>query len=142
MNAINAFNTLLLPLPALPFNIGIKKLELSYAIEKIFTDLPTHKHKSDGIIFTSAIAPYKPGTCCKQIKWKPADENTVDFKLDKMGNEWVLLLWQGEDEYTKQGVLTLSEELKKEWELKPPHGCIIECRYSHDWPVLNSFICE
>ena len=38
-------------------------------------------HGNDGIIFTPAIDPYRPYTCPSLLKWKPANMNSVDFRL-------------------------------------------------------------
>ena len=38
-------------------------------------------HGNDGIIFTPARDPYRPYTCPALLKWKPANMNSVDFKL-------------------------------------------------------------
>lgn len=38
-------------------------------------------HGNDGIIFTPALDPYRPYTCPSLLKWKPANMNSVDFKL-------------------------------------------------------------
>lgn len=38
-------------------------------------------HKPDGLIFQPKLEPYKAGRCDDVLKWKPADENSVDFQL-------------------------------------------------------------
>ncbi|PVU90828.1 hypothetical protein BB559_004423 [Furculomyces boomerangus] len=44
----------------------VKKMELSYGLTKVLeVDIPNLKHKNDGLIFTSSIAPYATGTCNK-----------------------------------------------------------------------------
>lgn len=54
-------------------------MELAYGAYKILeVDIPRLKHKNDGLIFTSSVAGYKPGTydkmyvvrdmrCCLQL---------------------------------------------------------------------------
>ncbi|KAK4702619.1 mRNA guanylyltransferase, partial [Phenoliferia sp. Uapishka_3] len=65
-----------------PFEVKLKKQELSYGIEDVFkVHLPKLKHGNDGLIFTSAEAPYTPGTDRKILKWKPPSENSIDFLL-------------------------------------------------------------
>ncbi|GAA5884757.1 hypothetical protein JCM6882_005380 [Rhodosporidiobolus microsporus] len=65
-----------------PFEVVLKKQELSYGIEAVFRDhVPKLMHGNDGLIFTSAEAPYTPGTDPKILKWKPPSENSIDFFL-------------------------------------------------------------
>ncbi|GAA5927103.1 hypothetical protein JCM1841_006048, partial [Sporobolomyces salmonicolor] len=65
-----------------PFEVVLKKQELSYGIEAVFRDhVPALMHGNDGLIFTSAEAPYTPGTDPKILKWKPPSENSIDFLL-------------------------------------------------------------
>lgn len=81
----------------------LKPQELSYGIEAVFKEhLPRLQHGNDGLIFTSAQAPYTPGTDRKmfcppppplhiprtdpllrtcRLKWKPPSENSIDFLL-------------------------------------------------------------
>ncbi|KAJ1662552.1 Dcp1p-Dcp2p decapping enzyme complex alpha subunit [Coemansia sp. RSA 1813] len=67
---------------ALPFLAEMKHFERSYGVTRLYdTVIPTLKHKSDGLIFTSINAPYTAGTCDSIFKWKPSNENSVDFKV-------------------------------------------------------------
>ena len=57
-------------------------MEFSYGLDKVLNStIPSLKHKSDGLIFTSSIAGYKTGTFNKMLKWKPPSENSIDFLL-------------------------------------------------------------
>ncbi|KAJ2743228.1 Dcp1p-Dcp2p decapping enzyme complex alpha subunit [Coemansia sp. BCRC 34301] len=98
----------------LPFAVEMKVFERSYGAAKVqFETIPRLLHKSDGLIFTSVEAPYTPGTCASIIKWKPASENSVDFKLhviDPISLDVRLLVWMGGTEYTEYGRLALSPE--------------------------------
>jgi mRNA guanylyltransferase len=57
-----------------------------------FPNLP---HGNDGLIFTCRTSPYKFGTDPNILKWKPADENSIDFRLTL---DWPLLDPDSEDE--------------------------------------------
>ncbi|KAF3770576.1 mRNA capping enzyme, alpha subunit [Cryphonectria parasitica EP155] len=64
------------------FQLVMKDMQLAYGLGKIFHEvLPNLTHGNDGLIFTCRETPYKCGTDEHILKWKPADENTVDFKL-------------------------------------------------------------
>ncbi|KAK7204294.1 mRNA capping enzyme, catalytic domain-containing protein [Myxozyma melibiosi] len=65
-----------------PFLIDFKDMEFSYALPKLWNDvIPRLKHGTDGLIFTSRLTPYVFGTDEKILKWKPAEENSIDFRL-------------------------------------------------------------
>ncbi|KAJ3417140.1 Dcp1p-Dcp2p decapping enzyme complex alpha subunit [Chytridiales sp. JEL 0842] len=120
------------------FKMDLKKLELSYGMDRVFEEMANLKHKSDGVIFTSKDAPYTIGTCDKMLKWKPSDENTVDFRLDVRGDtkrspEYMLQIWDGGNLHTDFCTLNLEPELREEWLKDPPHGRIVECRYDPEW---------
>ncbi|KAK9469667.1 mRNA capping enzyme, catalytic domain-containing protein [Lipomyces arxii] len=65
-----------------PFLIDFKDMQFSYALPKLWNEIiPNLKHGSDGLIFTSRTTPYIFGTDEKILKWKPAEENSIDFRL-------------------------------------------------------------
>ncbi|GAA98631.1 uncharacterized protein L969DRAFT_24551 [Mixia osmundae IAM 14324] len=65
-----------------PFEIKLKPQELAYGIEAVFKNhLPKLQHGNDGLIFTCAESAYTPGTDPYILKWKPPEENSIDFKL-------------------------------------------------------------
>jgi mRNA guanylyltransferase len=66
----------------LHFLTAMKKMEFSYAVQMMFTDiLPNLPHGNDGLIFTCRTSEYKHGTDPHILKWKPAEENSIDFRL-------------------------------------------------------------
>ncbi|KAI9750262.1 MAG: hypothetical protein M4579_006541 [Chaenotheca gracillima] len=85
----------------LKFLVEFKKMERSYGIEMIFKDiLPKLAHGNDGLIFTCRTTPYKSGTDEHILKWKPENENTVDFRLNM---EFPLLELDPEEEAEVNG---------------------------------------
>lgn len=65
-----------------PFFVEMKPFQFSYGIEMMFRHvLPNLRHGNDGLIFTCRNTPYRHGTDPHILKWKPPEENTIDFRL-------------------------------------------------------------
>lgn len=65
-----------------PFKISMKHMDFSYELTKVANSLEHLPHMSDGLIFTPVRMPYGiGGKDSLLLKWKPKQENTVDFKL-------------------------------------------------------------
>lgn len=67
-----------------PFAVEDKSTQFSYGIEMMFREIiPKVKriHGNDGLIFTCRSTPYRIGTDEHILKWKPPQENTVDFRM-------------------------------------------------------------
>ncbi|PHH63206.1 hypothetical protein CDD81_6158 [Ophiocordyceps australis] len=65
-----------------PFFVEMKPFQLAYGIEMMFKQvLPGLRHGNDGLIFTCRNTPYRHGTDPHILKWKPPEENTIDFRL-------------------------------------------------------------
>ncbi|QSZ28917.1 hypothetical protein DSL72_003424 [Monilinia vaccinii-corymbosi] len=64
------------------FLMELKPMQFSYALDLMFRQiLPKLPHGNDGLIFTCRSTEYKHGTDQHILKWKPENENSVDFKL-------------------------------------------------------------
>ncbi|KAJ3213282.1 Dcp1p-Dcp2p decapping enzyme complex alpha subunit, partial [Clydaea vesicula] len=129
----------------LPFQMDLKKLHLSYGLAMVFEEIPKLKHKSDGIIFTSSVGPYVGGTCDKILKWKPSDENTVDFKVEIKGDPnnnptYNILIWIGGRQHQFFQRLTVDKETQTLFLRKNPHNRVIECRYDPCWEGSWRFV--
>ncbi|SNX87536.1 related to mRNA guanylyltransferase [Melanopsichium pennsylvanicum] len=65
-----------------PFDVQVKRMDLAYGIEMVlYETVPNLLHGNDGLIFTCLDSGYVMGTDPKILKWKPPNENTIDFKL-------------------------------------------------------------
>ncbi|KAI1187047.1 mRNA capping enzyme [Nemania serpens] len=63
-----------------PFFVDQKAMQFAYGIKMMFDEVIRNlKHGNDGLIFTCLKSEYKPGTDPHILKWKDAEENTVDF---------------------------------------------------------------
>jgi mRNA guanylyltransferase len=143
----------------MPFEIVMKVMDKPYALDEMFQiKLPSLPHGNDGLVFTAKGAMYRFGTDEMILKWKPANENSVDFKLqvgqfpmydpgDGQGltEDWDakptinLLIFHGQGDYRKFTELHFTDE---DWEkMKSMNqlldGRIIECYVGDDgywWP--------
>ncbi|KAL3234824.1 mRNA-capping enzyme subunit alpha [Nakaseomyces bracarensis] len=65
-----------------PFKLSMKHMDFSYSLVKVANSLDKLPHMSDGLIFTPVRTPYYVGgKDSLLLKWKPEEENSVDFKL-------------------------------------------------------------
>jgi len=147
-----------------PFKLSMKNMHLSYKLPKVFESLKFLGHTSDGLIFTCCETPYVFGTDPTLLKWKPSEENTIDFKLHldipiftdedlderdpyrsypnydtKPGFE--LQVWEGQTSYSPFSSLEVSDE---EWEKlknleEPLEERIVECNKDTEdnWKLLR-----
>ncbi|KAG2188377.1 hypothetical protein INT44_001130 [Umbelopsis vinacea] len=123
-----------------PFKVELKKMERSYGLALVFDQMTRLKHASDGVIFTPVKLPYTTGTCEKLLKWKPAEMNTVDFRIAvKWSKEHkpiysLEVVAQGKN-YKPYDHLQLETETALEWKKSVPDGKIGEFRYDPEWNV-------
>jgi mRNA guanylyltransferase len=140
-----------------PFGVKDKEVQLAYGLEKMFGEvIPKVKelHGNDGLIFTCRTTEYVMGTDENILKWKPPEENTVDFLMrivwavdeegevdyDALPREFELWIHLGEERgeatYQRQGELWVEED---EWEKMkrlgiPLQDVIVEC-FQEEVPV-------
>ena len=78
-------------------------------------------YETDGIVFTPVNAPIQVGTHESMFKWKPRDQNTVDFQVKKRSKGWGLYIQE-------KGVLVFESEYNEDHELLS-EDVIVECQY-------------
>ncbi|ORX66075.1 mRNA capping enzyme alpha subunit [Linderina pennispora] len=125
-----------------PFMAEFKRFENSFAVQTIQREvIPKLKHESDGLVFTSRVAPYTPGTCDKIMKWKPAGENSIDFRVRVIASsttsppEIELLAWHGGNDYRPFAKMAMRPE---DWDrtfsrISSFSGSIVEVSYTPDY---------
>ena len=147
-----------------PFPVKDKEIQFAYAMDMMFKEvIPRAKkvHGNDGMIFTCKDTEYHPGTDPHILKWKPPEENTVDFLLhirwekhdfEGMGDAEpdfdafpaAFELWifngdrGGEAVYIREGDLYVTHDEWEQWKRMgmPLQDQIVEC-FQEDPTALN-----
>ena len=98
-------------------------------------------HGNDGIIFTPARDPYRPGTCPSLLKWKPANMNSIDFRLQTKWRkgEPRFVLCVGEQTMLREYAwITFPEAEYARFKADPrADSRIIECVYDPNWHTVE-----
>jgi hypothetical protein len=83
-------------------------------------------YKTDGIVLTPVNEPVRIGTHETLFKWKPRDENTIDFQMNWRGDRWGMYVQE-------HGKLIFESELLPEQSqgFEIHEGMIMECQYIH-----------
>ena len=98
--------------------------------------LPTVKQKIDGLVFTPVNEPIRIGTHETLFKWKPRDQNTIDFQMKWEPSRETPGFVKGEPTWR----LYVQDKGKLIFETEIPHGkmedktwfedgAIVECQY-------------
>ena len=112
-----------------PIVVKLKKFVTLNELKDFQTDVvPNLPYKTDGLVFTPVNDPVKLGTHENMFKWKPRDQNTIDFQVKFKPNGVAALYIQ------EKGSLIY------ETEVSPSHmdiswlteNCIVECQYMVD----------
>ncbi len=145
------------------FLVDWKRMERSYGIEKMFREtLPKLPHGNDGLVFTCRTTPYQFGTDQHILKWKPAEENSIDFRMtlefptvepdsdDEDQSpysdygaipEIKLAVYGGQDGYSTWGVMVVESRNWEAWKAlqQPLNDRIVECSLidSNRWRFLR-----
>lgn len=125
-----------------PFKLQLKTMYKTYHMGHLFSDvIPALHHGNDGLIFTPVEDPYVSGTCPRMLKWKPAELNSVDFRLDAHepaddndAARYEISVAEG-GQHRFYALFRTEPDLEEAWAADPPLGKIIECRYDPDWIV-------
>lgn len=148
-----------------PFLFEDKKTEFSYSMQKMFEEIiPQVKqlHGNDGLIFTCRNTPYQSGTDKHILKWKPPNENTIDFLMHikwstidpdpqdpdqtpqedyySMPREFGLYIFHGQGNYSYVDDLYVTDEDWENMKSKnyPLQDAIIEC-FVENTPQTNGY---
>jgi mRNA guanylyltransferase len=126
----------------LGFEIRQKKVEPCYKLNQVFINVKDYNHSNDGLMFTDSEAKYAFGTCETMVKWKPPEENTVDFLLQvrksNAQDKYYIMINHGNKGYQIESEFVFGQDLDK-IKGETLNGRIIECKYDKNWPFKWRF---
>ena len=108
--------------------------------QKLLSDDFTSKlaHEPDGLIFQPAKGPYHAGRDDSVLKWKPANMNSVDFKLKIVKESGLGLIPRTVGQLFVGGLDRPFSEMKVKGVLKELNNKIIECKWENDaWVFMR-----
>jgi hypothetical protein len=118
-------------------SVKVKKFYTLKKYKEFITEhLPSVPYKIDGLVFTPVSDCIKSGTHETMFKWKPRDNNTIDFQFKKWETKWGMYV-------IEKGKLIFESELSfakaPDWITE---DCIVECQYMCDehprwWKPMN-----
>ena len=105
-------------------------------VEEIKNIIPILPHHNDGIIINTNDYPYYSGQSIEIYKWKPNEENTIDFEIQYNQQKDIYNLYVcGEEKLIQVGNLSFKNDYDKEKFLsgyKSNNINIAECFYDKD----------
>ena len=110
-----------------PVRMKLKTFYKFTDFQKFYTqEFPKVEFDTDGLVMTPVMDPIRVGTHETMFKWKPRDQNTVDFQLKRRKDSWGL--------YTQEkGSLFFQSTLPYDSQRFPfNEDDIVECRYMRD----------
>ena len=95
-------------------------------------------HEPDGLIFQPSRDPYKAGREDSVLKWKPANMNSVDFKLKIVKESGLGMLPRTVGQLYVGGMDRPFSEMKVKGEVKNMNNKIIECKFENNqWVFMR-----
>ena len=123
-----------------PFSIRNKQFWEVKDAQKLLSDDFTSKlaHEPDGLIFQPAKDPYHAGRDDSVLKWKPANMNSVDFKLKIVKESGLGLIPRTVGQLFVGGLDRPFSEMKVKGVLKELNNKIIECKWENNaWVFMR-----
>lgn len=123
--AADKFVTGLKKLKTDPFAFRMKTFWNLSEFTQFYETMESFPYETDGIVFTPVAEPVRSGTHETMFKWKPRDQNTIDFLFQRRGKKWGLFVQE-------KGKLFFESELEDHQVLEgTKDGDIAECQYQH-----------
>lgn len=89
-------------------------------------------HEPDGLIFQPKLEPYVCGRCDEVLKWKPCDQNSVDFQLRIVCETGIGIVTRKRAFLYVGGQTSAFAEMKYTTSLKDFDKKIIECKFDNN----------